>query len=288
METAIGVFSSRDHAEEAVKELRQARVPDESIVFLTRSESEAKTIAKEFGATVGGFAGGAVGMSAGVVAASLLLPGIGTVFALGFGAAALLGLAGAGAGSAVGSAASHDGAAPQPTANDKSAEDAAFFREVLKEGRSLVVVRTESQEIATSACAILDRLGLGLRGATPVKMQTRTRQVGDVIVIEVSGRITLGEGNVMLRDVVRDLADKNKKIILNLGEVNYIDSSGMGELVKTHTTIRNRGGELKLANLSKRVHDLLHLTRLFSVFDIQKDEAGAIASFSKSPLQTVG
>jgi anti-sigma B factor antagonist len=288
METAIGVFSSRDHAEEAVKELRQAGVSDESIIFLTRSESEAKTIAKEFGATVGGFAGGAVGMSAGVVAASLLLPGIGTIFALGFGAAALLGLAGAGTGAAVGSVASRDGAAPQPTASDKSAEDAAFFREVLKEGRSLVVVRTESQEIATSACAILDRLGLGLQNKTPLKMQTVTRQVGDVIVIDVSGRITVGEGNVMLRDLVRDLAENHKKIILNLGEVNYIDSSGMGELVKTHTTIRNRGGELKLANLSKRVHDLLHMTRLSSVFDVQKDEAGAIASFGKSPLQTVG
>jgi len=288
MDTAIGVFSSRDRAEEAVKELLQEGVPDEAIVFLTRSETEAKTVAKQFGATVGGFAGGAAGMSAGVVAATLLLPGIGTIFALGFGAAALLGIAGAGAGVAVGSAAARDGGAPQPTPDGKCSEDATFFREVLKEGRSLVVVRTESGEIAASACAILDRLGLGLQGKTPVKMQTNTRKVGDVIVIDVSGRITVGEGNVMLRDLVRDLADENKKIVLNLGEVNYVDSSGMGELVKTHTTIRNRGGELKLANLNKRVHDLLHMTRLSSVFDVQKDEASAIASFGKSPLQPVG
>ena len=99
METAIGVFASRDHAEEAVKELRERGVPEESIVFLTRSENEAKSIAKELGSFVGGFVGGAAGMTTGVVAATLLLPGIGTVFALGFGAAALLGLAGAGAGS---------------------------------------------------------------------------------------------------------------------------------------------------------------------------------------------
>ena len=97
METAIGVFSSRDHAETAMKELRQRAVPEESIVFLTRSESEAKTIAKQFGAYVGGFVGGTAGMTTGVVAASLLLPGVGPVFALGFGAAALLGVAGAGA-----------------------------------------------------------------------------------------------------------------------------------------------------------------------------------------------
>ncbi len=280
METAIGVFSSRDHAEEAVKELRQRGVPEQSIVYLTRSENEAKSIAKEFGATVGGFVGGAAGMSAGVVAATLLLPGIGPVFALGFGAAALLGLAGAGAGATVGASAAQDPQAPQPTPDEKCSEDAAFFREVLKEGRSLIVVRTESQEIATSACSILDRLGMGIQGKTPTKMQTGTRQVGDVTVLDISGRISLGEGNVMLRDMVRDLADKgNNRIILNLGEVNYIDSSGLGELVKTHTTVRNKGGELKLTNLNQRVHDLLQMTRLSAVFDIQKDEASAIKSF---------
>ena len=280
METAIGVFSSRDHAEEALKELRQQGVPEQSIVYLTRSESEAKTIAKEFGAYVGGFVGGAAGMTTGVVAATLLLPGIGPVFALGFGAAALLGLAGAGTGAAVGASASHDPQAPQPTPDEKCTEDAAFFREVLKEGRSLIVVRTESQEIATSACTILDQLGLGMQGKTPTKMQTGTRQIGEVTVLDISGRITLGEGNVMLRDIVRDLADKgNKRIVLNLGEVNYIDSSGLGELVKTHTTISNKGGELKLTNLNKRVSDLLQVTRLSAVFDVQADEATAIMSF---------
>ena len=149
METAIGVFPARDHAEKAVRELREQGVPEQSIVFLTRSENEAKTIARQFGATVGGFLGGATGMSAGVVAATLLLPGVGPVFALGFGAAALLGLAGAGAGGAVGSAAAEDAGAPQPTSDDKSSEDAGFFREVLKEGRSLIVIRTESPQIAT-------------------------------------------------------------------------------------------------------------------------------------------
>jgi anti-sigma B factor antagonist len=280
VETAIGVFSSRDHAEEAVKELRQRGVPEQSIVYLTRSESEAKAVAKEFGSYVGGFVGGAAGMSAGVVAATLLLPGIGPVFALGLGAAALLGLTGAGAGRTLGSAVTRDADAPQPTPEDKCSEDCAFFREVLKEGRSLIVVRTESQESASSACAILDRLGLGMEGKTPAKMQTGTRQIGEVIVLDISGRITLGEGNVVLREIVRDLADKgNKRIVLNLGDVNYIDSSGLGELVKTHTTIRNKGGELKLANLNKRVHDLLQMTRLSTVFDIQKDEASALKSF---------
>jgi|HubBroStandDraft_1064217.scaffolds.fasta_scaffold00498_17 anti-sigma B factor antagonist len=285
METAIGVFASRDHAERAVKELRERSVPEESIVFLTRSENEAKTIAKELGAYVGGFMGGAAGVTTGVVAATLLLPGIGTVFALGIGAAALLTGAGAGAsaGSALGSAATHEADEPQPTNPEKCSDDVAFFREVLKEGRSLIVVRTESKELAVSACAVLDRLGIGMQGSTPVKMQTAIRRVGGVTVVDISGRITLGEGNVILREIVRDLAEKGSKaIVLNLGEVHYIDSSGVGELVKAHTTVRGQGGNLKLTNLNKRVHDLLELTRLSAVFDIQKDETSAIKSFGGS------
>jgi anti-sigma B factor antagonist len=283
METAIGVFAARDHAEKAVKELLQRGVPEESMVFLTRSENEAKNIAKEFGASVGGFVGGAAGMTAGVVAASLLLPGVGTVFALGFGAAALLGLAGAGAGASVGSAAAHDPKAPKPTTDEKCAEDVAFFREVLKEGRSLIVVRTESQELATAACEVIDRLGLGMQGRTPVKMQTTTRHIGKVAVLDIAGRITLGEGNVMLREIVRELTDQgNNKIVLNLGEVQYIDSSGIGELVKTHTTVRNQGGQLRLVNLSPRIDHLLQMTKLSAVFDIERDEASAIRSLGEA------
>ena len=138
METAIGVFSSRERAEAAVRELLGSRVPEESIVFLTRSEPEAVTTGKQAGATVGGFMGMATGMSAGVVAATLMLTGIGTVFALGFGAAALIGLAGAGGGAAVGKAMTEGGDAPQPTPDEKCSEDVLFFREVLREGRSLI------------------------------------------------------------------------------------------------------------------------------------------------------
>jgi anti-sigma B factor antagonist len=283
METAIGVFTSRDHAEEAVKELREKGVPEDAIIFLTRSENEAKSIAKEFGAYVGGFVGGAAGMTTGVVTAAILLPGVGTVFALGFGAAALLGLAGAGAGASVGSAAAHDADAPQPTADEKCSDDVIFFREVLQSGRSLIVVRTESQPLVIAACEVLDRRGLGMRGKAPIKMQCATRAVGSVTVINLSGRITVGEGNVALREMIRELLEKgNKSIVLNLGEVHYVDSSGVGELVKAHTTMRNQGGELKLANLTKRVRDLLELTRLSAIFAIEKDEASAIKSFEGS------
>jgi anti-sigma B factor antagonist len=281
METAIGVFSSRERAGEAVQHLLQAKVPEDSIVFLTRSESDTKKSGKEFGATVGGFMGMATGMSAGVAAATLLLPGVGPIFALGFGAAALLGLTGAGAGAALGKAAADDTAETRPTPDEKCPEDVEFFREVLREGRSLVVVRTESQQTARTASEILDRMGLAIQGHVPVPMKTSTRQVEDVVIVDVSGRITVGEGNVMLREVVRNLIESgNKKILLNLHEVGYVDSSGLGELTKTYTSVRNQGGQLKLVNISKRVNDLLQMTRLHMVFDIQPDEASAIQSFS--------
>jgi anti-sigma B factor antagonist len=109
-----------------------------------------------------------------------------------------------------------------------------------------------------------------------------TRQVDGVTVLDVSGRITLGEGSVQLRDAVRDLLSKGQKhILLNLGDVNYIDSSGIGELVSAFTTVKNQGGELKLLNLTRKVHDLLQITKLYTVFDVKDDEASAIASFKK-------
>src|ERR1700738_498465 len=112
-------------------------------------------------------------------------------------------------------------------------------------------------------------------------MKTSTRQVDGVTIVDCGGRITLGEGRVILRDTVRELLSKGqKKILLNLGEVTYIDSSGIGELVSAFTTVRNQGGELKLLNLTKKVHDLLHITKLYTVFDVKDDEAGAVKSFS--------
>ena len=115
-----------------------------------------------------------------------------------------------------------------------------------------------------------------------MSMKVHTRQVDGVTILDLSGRITLGEGSVMLRDAVRDLISKGSRhILLNLAEVNYIDSSGIGELVSAFTSVRNQGGELKLLSLTKKVHDLLQITKLYTVFDIKDDEASAVSSFSK-------
>jgi anti-sigma B factor antagonist len=105
--------------------------------------------------------------------------------------------------------------------------------------------------------------------------------VGNVSVIDVAGRITLGEGSAALRETLRDMVAKNQnKILLNLADVTYIDSSGIGELVSGYTTVTNTGGQLKLLNLNKRVKDLLQITKLYTVFEVKEDEADAIRSFS--------
>jgi anti-sigma B factor antagonist len=112
-------------------------------------------------------------------------------------------------------------------------------------------------------------------------MNTTSRRVNGVTVVDMSGRITLGEGGVVLRETIRDLLDKgDKKILLNLGEITYIDSSGIGELIGAFTSVRNKGGEMKLLNLTRKVHDLLQITKLYTVFDIRDNEVAAISSFN--------
>jgi anti-sigma B factor antagonist len=281
METAVGVFAQRDRAEEAVKKLLEQGVSQDSIVYLTRSEREATSIGKELGAYVGGLMGGAAGMSAGVVAATALaIPGVGAVFALGFGAAALFGLVGAGTGAAVGQGAAHDASAPSPTTGEASAEDSAYFREVLNDGHSLIVVRTESPQMAATACQVLDEFGMSMKKGATQKSKVTTRELGDAIVVDIVGRLALADGTAAVRDVVGSLVQQGKKhIVLNLAAVDFVDSSGLGELVRTHASVRRHGGQLKLANPSKHVHDLLKMTKLDRVLDIEQDEASALNSF---------
>lgn len=115
-----------------------------------------------------------------------------------------------------------------------------------------------------------------------MSMKVNTRQVDGVTILDLSGRITLGEGSVTLRDTIRDLIAKGQKnILLNLADISYLDSSGLGELVTAYTTTKNAGGEMKLLNLTKKVQDLLQITKLYTVFDVKDDEASAVSSFSK-------
>ena len=111
-------------------------------------------------------------------------------------------------------------------------------------------------------------------------MKIDNRVVGDVQVLDCSGKITLGEGTMAIRNTVREaLKHGNKKIVLNLADVNYIDSSGIGELVSSYTTVTNQGGQLKLLNLTKKIHELLAITKLLTVFQVYDNEQSAISSF---------
>ena len=112
-------------------------------------------------------------------------------------------------------------------------------------------------------------------------MKQMSRLVSGIVIVDLSGRITLGEGGVVLRDTVRDLvAQGHKKILLNLANVTYIDSAGIGDLITAYTSVRNRGGDLRLLNLTRRMHDLMQITKLSTIFDIQDDEAAAVESFA--------
>jgi anti-sigma B factor antagonist len=111
-------------------------------------------------------------------------------------------------------------------------------------------------------------------------MTITTREVSHVTIVDITGRITLGDETGKLRDTIHQLIEQGKKkIVLNLAHVDYIDSSGVGELVSGYTTVRNAGGELKLLGLTKKVQDVLYVTKLYTVFDIKDDEFTAVKSF---------
>ena len=113
-----------------------------------------------------------------------------------------------------------------------------------------------------------------------MSFKATSRDVGDVTVIDMDGRVTLGEGSALLRDLVREKLGKGRrKIVLNLAGISYIDSTGLGELVSGYRMIKSEGGELKLLNLNNKVAELLEITKLYTVFDIHNQEAEAVASF---------
>jgi len=112
------------------------------------------------------------------------------------------------------------------------------------------------------------------------RMQAVTREIGEITIVEIKGRITIGEGSVMLREIMVGLLEKGKKhFLLNMTDVTHVDSAGIGELVRSHTSVRKQGGQLKLANVSKKVQELLQKTMLLAVLDVHQDETSAVKSF---------
>jgi anti-sigma B factor antagonist len=281
VEIAIGIFDSTERAEQAVKELRQNQIPGQAIIFLTASENEAMSFTNEVGAYVGGVMGGAVQFTAGQIGSALaMVPGFGQVYAIGLGAAALLHYLGSKVGATTVKR-SLEASRFKLTAPEQSAIDTAYFIDVLKHGRSIVMVQTKFRDVAAEATAILDRLGLGKQTPTTSKAGSSTRQVEGLTIVDLRGRIDFGDGSTRLRDILGDLVKRGKtKVLLNMQDVDFVDSSGIGEMVRGHVQLAKIGGQLKLVNLSKHVTMLLQVTRLNKVFEIFDNELEGIKSFA--------
>jgi anti-sigma B factor antagonist len=262
---------------------------------LTGSENEAISFTKEIGAYVGGVMGGAVQFTAGQIGSALaMVPGFGQVYAIGLGAAALLHYLG----SKVGATAvkrSLEASRFKLTAPEQSAIDATYFVDVLKHGRSIVMVQTKFRDVAAEATAILDRLGLGKQAPTtqaPIssKAGSCTRQVEGVAIVDLRGKIDFGDGSAALRKTVAELVTCGAtKVLLNMKEVDFVDSSGIGEMVRGHVHLAKVGGQLKLVNLSKHMNMLLqvtHLDKVFEIFDNELEGVKSFASHGSAPTST--
>jgi anti-sigma B factor antagonist len=271
MKTAVGVFSNLDRAEQAIRTLLKNRVPPERITFLTRSEPEASSIGKHLVSETGlRDAGTPVRFS--VISVS----GIGPVLVQGPDVSDIFDQPTRDHGPTYRAPAANDPwrQTPVPHGSD---DDAAFFRRMLNEGCSVIVVRTDSNQIAMAACEVLDKLSLGI-GKTPAgKGHVSVRQVPGAAIATVSGKLALDDGCLLLRETVRAFLDAGQlRILLNLERLDFLDSAGLGELVRTHVAVRSRGGQLTLVNPAHHVRQLLHVTRVDRVFDIAPDELTAL------------
>ena len=278
MRTAIGVFADLSRAEEAIRKLLANRVPPERITFLTRSEPEAHSVGKHL-ADVGSSAEASALPARFSV---LSIPGIGHVFVQGPEVNAF----------AEAAASDASTASVLPPANDPwrnvsspagAEDDAAFFRRVLLDGCSVIMVRSDSNAVATAACEVLDRLSLGIRRTAAGKSGVTVRQIPGAAVATFSGKLALDEGCRLLRETIRALLDAGQiRILLNLERLEFMDSAGLGELVRTHVAVRARGGQLTLIHPAPNVFQLLRVTKVDQVFDIAHDELSALSRDRKT------
>lgn len=271
MKTAVGVFSNLDRAEQAIRALLKNRVPPERITFLTRSEPEANSIRSHLQDE------SMLQVKTGTPArfSVLSVSGVGPVLVQGpdvsdiFDQPARSNLASS-------APASNDPwrQTPIPHGSD---DDAAFFRRMLNDGCSVIVVRTDSNQIAMAAVEVLDKLSLGIAKTSAGKGRVSVRQIPGAAIATFSGKLALDDGCLLLRETIRAFLDAGQtRVLLNLEKLDFLDSAGLGELVRAHVAVRSRGGHLTLVNPSKNVYQLLHVTKVDRVFDIAPDELTAM------------
>jgi anti-sigma B factor antagonist len=270
MHTTVGIFATRERAEEALVRLLGNHIPQDRIVYLTRSEEDAATVGnrmneRDFAAS-----------TSQARETGRLTPNASPVFALGFGDKTPL------------PSTTHppfrlSTADPGLLVAGASSEDRDFFQRVLDGGNSAVVVRTNSATSAAAACEIFDTFALHMRrsGSTPTSVILRRLSGG--ALAEFSGKIALGEGTALLRESIQSLLHFGYfHILLDLERVDYLDSAGLGELVRSQVTVRGHGGTLKLVRPSGGVLRLLQMTRLDRVFEIVADQAAALRALQTS------
>jgi len=273
MHTTVGIFATRERAEEALVRLLGNHIPQDRIVYLTRSEQDAATVGnrmneRDFAASTsqaretGRLTSNARPVFALNFGDKTPLPSTThPPFRLSTGDPGLLDLLVAGA----------------------SSEDRDFFQRVLDGGNSAVVVRTNSAMSAAAACEIFDTFALHMRrsGSTPTSVILRRLSGG--ALAEFTGKIALGEGTALLREAIQSLLHFGSfHILLDLERVDYLDSAGLGELVRSQVTVRGHGGTLKLVRPSAGVLRLLQITRLDRVFEIVADQAAALRALQTS------
>jgi anti-sigma B factor antagonist len=272
VDTIVGIFASRESAEEALAHLLGQHIPEDRIVYLTRSEHEARLVSHAISAP-GPQAASSAGLS---IETGSLTPGARPVFALGFGGTASYKLAGPNLSPAVVASTGESGLfASFLTAGSSDAE---FFQRILDEGNSVVIVRTNSSLVAATACKVFDQLALHMKRTGQARGSSVTfRRIPGGAVAEFTGRIALGDGTKLLRESVQNFLNLGyQHILLDLERVDYVDSAGIGELVRSHAAVKACGGNLKLVSPSIGVLRLLQLTKLDKVFDIASDQATAL------------
>jgi len=268
MDSAIGIFATRERAEEALLRLLKEHVPEDRIVFLTGSEKDVEQV----GTRMSSNESRAGDMAVPRLHSGSLTPGSSTVFALEFAPANVSCSAVARPILSAGTSSHFASLVGSP-----SSQDTEFFRRVLDDGQSVIIVRTNSTAAAAAACRIFDDLAWHMRRSGATQTSVIFRRIPGGALAEFTGKIALTDGTALLRESIRNFLNFGYKLILlDLERVDYVDSAGIGELVRSHATVRSHGGQLKLVRPSAGVLRLLQMTKLNKVFEIAPDQATAL------------